>query len=231
MGIRVAYGKKENIQAAIFAGIVPKDSVIFTNDKEGITEIFFYDAQGVLSDATQRDAFMELVDTVTANTVAIEAERQQRVSTDEDISALIEQLAKSHAETVDELRATDTAMATKLDEIETTCTEKNSALQDLIEQMGIRVESISNDVNNLSTSVGAVNESVLNMTTTINELDSRVSILEKSGGSSVEVVEQITTLEASMTVLEETKLSKDEVVEVTPDAVDDVFNEVFNANE
>lgn len=48
MGIRAAYGPKENIQAAIYAGIIPRESILFTSDKNDTTEVFFYDQLGAL---------------------------------------------------------------------------------------------------------------------------------------------------------------------------------------
>lgn len=78
MGIRVAYGKKENIQAAILSGAIPKDSIIFTSDHEDTTEIFFYDAFGSLKSAT-----------IEANTGT------------EDLSALAEQVAALEEEKLD----------------------------------------------------------------------------------------------------------------------------------
>ena len=43
MGVRVAYGKRSKITDAIAAGVIPKDSLIITNDAEE-SELYFYDA-------------------------------------------------------------------------------------------------------------------------------------------------------------------------------------------
>lgn len=45
MGVRVAYGKKGRISAAIASGTIPKDSLIITSDSKE-SELYFYDANG-----------------------------------------------------------------------------------------------------------------------------------------------------------------------------------------
>lgn len=211
MGIRVAYGKKENIQAAILSGAIPKDSIIFTSDNEDTTEIFFYDAFGSLkSAATESGAGTEelnaLAEKVAANAAAIEAESEQRADADTSIMALIGQLASNHTTDVEALREADTALQTELE-------EKHLTLKGLIDEMGLKVDGLSERTGAVEAAVGA--------------LDERVGKLEDSGGASEEVVQQISTLETSVAALEENKLDKSEVVEVEPDDVNDVFNDVF----
>ena len=45
MGVRVAYGKKGRISAAIASGTIPRDSLIITSDSKE-SELYFYDANG-----------------------------------------------------------------------------------------------------------------------------------------------------------------------------------------
>lgn len=61
MGVRVAYGNKDKIIPAIEAGIIPKDSIIITNDADE-SEMFFYDAFGDMKMIAERNHFetMEL---------------------------------------------------------------------------------------------------------------------------------------------------------------------------
>lgn len=211
MGIRVAYGKKDNIQSAILSGAIPKDSIIFTSDNEETTEIFFYDALGSLKSAATgsgsgTEELRALAEKVAANAVAIETESKQRSDADAGIMALISQLAGNHTADVEELRSAD---ATLHDEIE----EKHLTLKGLIEEMGIRVDALSERTYTVETIVSGLNE--------------RVGKLEESGGASEEVVQQINALETGVTTLEEQKLDKSEVAEVESDNVNDVFNDVF----
>lgn len=212
MGIRVAYGKKENIQAAILSGAIPKDSIIFTSDHEETTEIFFYDAFGSLKSATMEsgagtEEFNALTEQVAANAAAIEAESEQRTNSDSDIMALINQLASGHSADVEALKAADTALQTEIE-------EKHLTLKSLIDEMGLRVDGVSERIDTVETVVG--------------DLSERVDKLEDSGGgTSEEVIQQISALETSVTALEGEKLDKSEVSEVESDDVNDVFNDVF----
>lgn len=213
MGIRVAYGKKENIQAAILSGAIPKDSIIFTSDQEETTEIFFYDAFGSLKSATTEtssgiEELKALAEKVSANAAAIEAEAEQRSTADAGIMSLISQLSGNHSTDVEALKAADTALQVELE-------EKHLTLKNLIDEMGLKVDSISEKVDAVET--------------TVSNLSERVDKLEESGGggTSAEVIQQISTLETSVTALEEEKLDRSEVSEVESDDVNDVFNDVF----
>lgn len=213
MGIRVAYGKKENIQAAILSGAIPKDSIIFTSDHEDTTEIFFYDAFGSLKSATAEsgagaEELNALTEQVAANAAAIAAESEQRANSDSDIMALINQLASGHSADVEALKATDIALQTEIE-------EKHLTLKSLIDEMGLRVDSVSERVDAVETAISG--------------LSGRVDRLEEGGGSGTgeEVVQQISALETSVAALEEEKLDKSEVSEVDSDDVNDVFNDVF----
>ena len=53
MGVRVAYGKRSKITDAIAAGVIPKDSLIITNDAEE-SELYFYDAAGKMKRISER---------------------------------------------------------------------------------------------------------------------------------------------------------------------------------
>lgn len=61
MGIRVAYGKKQNVQSAIDKGIIPKDSIIITDDNLD-SELFFYDSEGNLKTVAKRTRFTTLAE-------------------------------------------------------------------------------------------------------------------------------------------------------------------------
>lgn len=213
MGIRVAYGKKENIQAAILNGAIPKDSIIFTSDHEDTTEIFFYDAFGSLKSATTEsgagtEELNALAEQVAANAAAIAAESEQRANSDSDIMALINQLASGHSADVDTLKAADIALQTEIE-------EKHLTLKSLIDEMGLKVDGISERVDAVETAISGLSE--------------RIDELEDSGGGGTgeEVVEQISMLETSVAALEEDKLDKSEVSEVESDDVNNVFNDVF----
>lgn len=139
-------------------------------------------------------------------TVTIETESKQRSDADAGIMALISQLAGNHTEDIEELKSADAALQ---DEIE----ENHLTLKGLIEEMGLNVDA-------LSERTGIVE-------TVVNELNERIGKLEESGGTSEEVVQRISSLETSVTTLEEEKLGKSEVVEVESDCINDVFNDVF----
>lgn len=214
MGIRVAYGKKENIQAAILNGSIPKDSIIFTSDNEETTEIFFYDAFGSLKSATTEtssgaEELKALAEKVAANTAAIESEAEQRANADVDIMLLISQLSSNHSTDIEALKAADTALQAELE-------EKHLALKNLIDEMGLKVDGVSDRVDAAET--------------TISDLSERVGKLEESGGgggTSAEVIQQISALETNVTALEEEKLDRSEVSEVESDVANDIFNDVF----
>ena len=56
MGVRVAYGKKGRISAAIASGTIPKDSLIITSDSKE-SELYFYDANGEMKNISERKQF------------------------------------------------------------------------------------------------------------------------------------------------------------------------------
>lgn len=56
MGARVAYGKRSKITEAIAAGVIPKDSLIITNDAEE-SELYFYDSAGKIKRISERKQF------------------------------------------------------------------------------------------------------------------------------------------------------------------------------
>lgn len=61
MGVRVAYGKKENISSAVASGVIPKDSLIITSDRKD-AELFFYDANGIMKSISEREKFETLTE-------------------------------------------------------------------------------------------------------------------------------------------------------------------------
>lgn len=61
MGVRVAYGPKENIDVAIQSGVIPTDSIIITND-ESDSELLFYDINGNLKTVAERTRFESLAE-------------------------------------------------------------------------------------------------------------------------------------------------------------------------
>lgn len=63
MGVRVAYGRREKIPAAIESGVVPKDSLIITKDDEA--ELLFYDALGNLVNIHERTRFETTTEALT----------------------------------------------------------------------------------------------------------------------------------------------------------------------
>ena len=59
MAVRVAYGKKTGINAAISNGTIPKDSIIIT--KDGVeAELLFYDSDGNLKNIAERTRFTSI---------------------------------------------------------------------------------------------------------------------------------------------------------------------------
>ena len=63
MGVRVAYGRREKIPAAIESGTVPKDSIIITKEDEA--ELLFYDASGNLRNIHERTRFETTTEALT----------------------------------------------------------------------------------------------------------------------------------------------------------------------
>lgn len=61
MGVRVAYGKKGRISAAIASGTIPKDSLIITSDNKE-SELYFYDANGEMKNISERKQFETLTE-------------------------------------------------------------------------------------------------------------------------------------------------------------------------
>lgn len=57
MAIRVSYGKKDNIDAAIQSGIIPKDSIIITSDDPSGAEMMFYDKEAVMAHIVAQTKF------------------------------------------------------------------------------------------------------------------------------------------------------------------------------
>lgn len=57
MGIRVAYGPRNNIKAAIANGIVPVDSIIITSDEQNTAELMFYDDKTTLKHIVSKTKF------------------------------------------------------------------------------------------------------------------------------------------------------------------------------
>ena len=56
MAVRVAYGPRENIQGAINSGVIPKETIIITSDKEE-SELLFYDINGGIRNIAERTRF------------------------------------------------------------------------------------------------------------------------------------------------------------------------------
>lgn len=61
MGVRVAYGKKGRISAAIASGTIPRDSLIITSDSKE-SELYFYDANGEMKNISERKQFETLTE-------------------------------------------------------------------------------------------------------------------------------------------------------------------------
>lgn len=60
MGVRVAYGDRDNISSAIASGVIPSDSLIFTKEQDDISELFFYDIDGNLKPVAERNRFLSV---------------------------------------------------------------------------------------------------------------------------------------------------------------------------
>lgn len=61
MGTKIACGARDSIQTAISSGVIPKDSLIITNESER-GELFFYDRDGVARPIAERSQFDSLVE-------------------------------------------------------------------------------------------------------------------------------------------------------------------------
>lgn len=61
MSVRVAYGKRKNIDAAITGGTIPKGTMIITRD-ERESELFFYDTDGSLKEIAEKNRFETMTD-------------------------------------------------------------------------------------------------------------------------------------------------------------------------
>ena len=59
MAIRVAYGKRDRISAAIAEGVIPKDTIIITDDSVE-SELLFYNHEGELNNVAERTKFHSL---------------------------------------------------------------------------------------------------------------------------------------------------------------------------
>lgn len=58
MAIRVSYGAKDSVAAAIQSGIIPKDSIIITRpDNSGSSELMFYDKDSALTRIVTKSEF------------------------------------------------------------------------------------------------------------------------------------------------------------------------------
>ena len=205
MGIRVAYGRKENIQAAILSDAIPKDSIIFTSNNEDTTEVFFYDAFGTLKSVAAGSGSEELkalAENIAANTTAIGVEEKRRADADAEITSLINRLASNHSTDVEKLKNADSALQATLEEIQNELITETELMMD-------RVDIVETSINALSERVGALEQD------------------DGGGSASEEVIQHISVLETSLTTLEEEKLDRSEVSEVESDYVNDVFNDVF----
>ena len=61
MGVRVAYGKRDDIPSAISSGVIPKETIIITNDQTE-PELLFYDMDGRLRNIAERTRFESLME-------------------------------------------------------------------------------------------------------------------------------------------------------------------------
>lgn len=61
MAVRVAHGPRDNILPAIENGIIPKGTIIITED-EIDSELLFYDTDGTLSTITEKTRFASLTE-------------------------------------------------------------------------------------------------------------------------------------------------------------------------
>lgn len=204
MGIRAAYGKKEDIYAAISLGIIPKESIIFTNDTDSTSEIFFLDAQGVLKDATQADRLDELTQTAAAQKAAIEAESEERSQGDADILALIEQLGARHTQDIAELLQNAEALSAGFDELTERTTATESRLQSFAEALSVLEGGAKTTAERLDT------------------LQGRIENLEKGGTD-----ERLSGIEGDIERLNAEKLSEGDITELEGKSVQDAFDEIF----
>lgn len=60
MGVRVAYGSRDKVKVAIEQNIIPKDSIIITDNPEA--EMFFYDVDGNMRIISERNRFESLTE-------------------------------------------------------------------------------------------------------------------------------------------------------------------------
>lgn len=56
--MRVAYGQRDNIQAAIDKNVIPEGSLIITNDDTSSEELFFYSPDGEIKSIHSRQKFL-----------------------------------------------------------------------------------------------------------------------------------------------------------------------------
>lgn len=56
MGVRVAYGQRKNVSAAIASGVIPNETIIITKD-DSDSELLFYDANSNLRTIAERTRF------------------------------------------------------------------------------------------------------------------------------------------------------------------------------
>lgn len=65
MAVRVSYGAKASVAAAIQSGIIPKDSIIITKlDDSGSSELMFYDKDAVLAHIVSKTKFGSVTEAV-----------------------------------------------------------------------------------------------------------------------------------------------------------------------
>lgn len=65
MAVRVSYGNKASVAAAIQSGIIPKDSIIITKlDASGSSELMFYDKDAVLAHIVSKTKFGSVTEAV-----------------------------------------------------------------------------------------------------------------------------------------------------------------------
>ena len=61
MGVRVAYGNRSKIAGAIASGVIPRDSLIITDDAAD-SEMFFYDVHGNMRKIADKRRFETLTE-------------------------------------------------------------------------------------------------------------------------------------------------------------------------
>lgn len=65
MAVRVSYGAKASVAAAIQSGIIPKDSIIITKmDHSGSSELMFYDKDTVLAHIVSKTKFSSTTEAI-----------------------------------------------------------------------------------------------------------------------------------------------------------------------